>query len=182
MIKINLLPSKKKPPKKVTELQQQIILACLILGLLSAGMWFYYSSLSGKIDTLTRIKIQAQAKIKEQDNMLKEVKSVEDERKKVTDKIAIIEQLKKNQTLMVHLLDDLSKALPPGVNVASMTESNGQINVDGMAFTNNDVVKFIDNLKATPAMTDVFLQETVQAVLDGTEVYRYKLQFTYKGV
>ena len=44
--------------------------------------------------------------------MLKEVKTVEEERKKVTDKIGIIEQLKKNQVGLVHLLDEISKATP----------------------------------------------------------------------
>ena len=54
MIKINLLPSKKKPAKKITELQKQLILGCLILVLVLAGMWFYYGSLSNRIESLTR--------------------------------------------------------------------------------------------------------------------------------
>ena len=112
MIKINLLPTKKKPPRKVTELQQQLILGGLILALAVGGMWLYWNSLSKKIDGLQRTKAAAEAKIREQDNMLKEVKSVEDERMKVSGKIAIIEQLKKNQGLLVHLLDEVNKALP----------------------------------------------------------------------
>ncbi|HUJ19547.1 MAG TPA: hypothetical protein VL197_16295, partial [Nitrospirota bacterium] len=99
MIKINLLPTKKKPPRKVTELQQQLILGLLILVLALLGMWFYYNSLNDKISTLTRTKADAEAKIRDQDNMLKEVKMVEDERKKVNEKIGVIEQLKKNQAL-----------------------------------------------------------------------------------
>ena len=31
-------------------------------------------------------------------------------------------------------------------------------------------------------MADVFLQETVQSVQDGVEIYKYKLQFAFKGV
>ena len=91
MIKINLLPTKKKPPKKVTELQQQLILGTLILALVLLGMYFWYDSLNTKITNLTRDKAAAEAKIREQDNMLKEVKTVEDQRKQVTDKIGVIE-------------------------------------------------------------------------------------------
>ena len=182
MIKINLLPTKKKPPRKVTELQQQLILGLLILVLALLGMWFYYNSLSDKISTLTRTKADAEAKIRDQDNMLKEVKMVEDERKKVNEKIGVIEQLKKNQALLVHLLDELSKALPQGVNLSSLSENNGQISIDGTAFTNNDVVHFVDNLKADPSISDVFLQETAQISQEGVELYRYKLQFIFKGV
>ena len=182
MIKINLLPTKKKPPRKVTELQQQLILGGLILVLAGGGMWTYWNSLSAKIDGLQRTKAAANARIREQDSMLREVKSVEDERKKVNDKIAIIEQLKKNQGLLVHLLDEVSKALPQGVNLTLLSEKSGQINLEGMAFTNNDIVRFVDNLKASPYCSDVFLQETAQNTVEGTDVYKYKLQFTFKGV
>lgn len=182
MIKINLLPTKKKPPRKVTELQQQLILGGLILALAVGGMWLYWNSLSKKIDGLQRTKAAAEAKIREQDNMLKEVKSVEDERMKVSGKIAIIEQLKKNQGLLVHLLDEVNKALPQGVNLTSLSEKSGKIDLEGMAFTNNDIVRFIDNLKASPYCSDVFLQETAQSTAEGTDVYKYKLQFTFKGV
>ena len=182
MIKINLLPTKKKPPRKVTELQQQLILGGLILALAVGGMWLYWNSLSKKIDGLQRTKAAAEAKIREQDNMLKEVKSVEDERMKVSGKIAIIEQLKKNQGLLVHLLDEVNKALPQGVNLTSLSEKSGKIDLEGMAFTNNDIVRFIDNLKASPYCSDVFLQETAQNTVEGTDVYKYKLQFTFKGV
>jgi len=182
MIKINLLPTKKKPPKKVTELQQQMILGTLILALAGIGMWFYWDSLSTKIANLTRDKAAAEAKIRDQDNMLKEVKTVEDQRKQVTDKIAVIEQLKKNQTALVHLLDELSKALPKGVNLTSLSESGGQVSLEGTAFTNNDIVRFVDNLKACTSCADVFLQETAQSTQEGMEVYKYKLQFSFKGV
>ena len=182
MIKINLLPTKKKPPRKVTELQQQLILGGLILALAVGGMLTYWNILRTKIDGLQRTKAAATAKIREQDNMLREVKSVEDQRKKVGDKIAIIERLKKNQGLLVHLLDEINKALPQGVNLTLLSEKSGQINLEGMAFTNNDIVRFVDNLKASPYCSDVFLQETAQNAVEGTDVYKYKLQFTFKGV
>lgn len=181
MIKINLLPTKKKAPKKVTELQQQLFLGALILSMAVIGMWYHYGNLQTKISNLTNDKKTKQAKIAEQDNMLREVKTVEDERKKVNEKIDIIEQLKKNQGGLVRLLDEVSKALPLGVNLTSLTESRGQVNIEGTAFTNNDVVRFIDNLKASPLLTDVFLQETVQSAQEGVDIYRYKLQFTFKG-
>ncbi len=182
MIKINLLPTtKKKQPRKVTELQQQLILGALIMALVAIGMWFYWNSLKTRINNLTREKSAAQAKIREQDNMLKEVKSVEDERKTVTDKIAIIEQLKKNQGNLVHLLDEISKAIPLGVNLTSLNEKSGQVNLEGMGFTNNDIVRFVDNLKASRYCSGVTLLESAQTSLEGFDVYKYKMQFTFKG-
>jgi len=181
MIKINLLPTKRKPPKKITELQQQMVLGALLLILSGIGFWYFWTQLNNRIETLQREKAAAEARIREQDNMLKEVKTVEEERKKVADKIGVIEQLKKNQGSLVRLLDELSKALPQGVNLKSLSEKNGQVDIDGTAFTNNDIVHFVDNLKASPFFTDVFLQESVQGVQEGIEIYTYKLQVTFRG-
>ena len=97
-------------------------------------------------------KAAAEKQIADQDNMLKEVKNVEEERKKVSEKIEIIEKLKKNQAGPVQLLDAVSTALPKGVNVSSLSESENTVNIDGEAFTNEDVVRFIDNLKASPSI------------------------------
>jgi type IV pilus assembly protein PilN len=100
----------------------------------------------------------------------------------VTDKIAIIEQLKKNQQGPVRLLDEVSRALPNGVNISSFVEASGNVSLAGDAFTNEDVVRFIENLKHSQYFADVFLQETSQAVAEGVEFYKYKLQFKYKGI
>jgi type IV pilus assembly protein PilN len=182
MIKINLLPTKRKPPRKVTELQKQLIIGVVVLGGVATGMALYFISLNGKIASKTQERSAALAEIARQDNMLKEVKNVEEERKKVTDKIGVIEQLKKNQQGPVRLLDEISRAIPVSVDIISMAESGGNVSISGEAFTNPDVVKFIDNLKASPYCTDVYLQETAQATVEGYEIYRYKLQFKYKGL
>ncbi len=181
MITINLLPTKRKTAKKITELQQQMVLGTLILVLAGIGFWFFWTQLNNRIETLQREKATAEARVREQDIMLKEVKTVEEERKKVAEKIGIIEQLKRNQGGLVRLLDEVSKALPLGVNLTAMSEKSGQVNIEGTAFTNNDIVRFVENLKSSPLLADVFLLETVQMTQEGIEIYKYKMQFIFKG-
>jgi type IV pilus assembly protein PilN len=182
MIKINLLPTKRKPPKKVTELQKQIIIAAVVLAGAGGGMGFYYLTLNAQISSKQQEKTAMLAKIAEQDGKLKDVKNVEEERRKVTEKIGVIEQLKKNQQGPVRLLDEISKAIPVSVDLTSLSESGGTINLAGEAFSNDDIVKFVENLKASPFLANVFLQETSQATAEGYEIYKYKLSFRYKGL
>jgi type IV pilus assembly protein PilN len=182
MIKINLLPTKKKPPKKVIDLQQQAILAGLVLVLVVIALWYYWNTQNDRINMLENKKADAVRQIAGQDNMLKEVKNVEEERKKVSEKIEIIEKLKKNQSGPVRLLDAVSNALPKGVNISSLLENNNNVNIEGAAFTNEDVVRFIDNLKASPLLSEVMLLETSQTTQDKIDIYKYKLQFVYKGL
>ena len=181
MIKINLLPSKKKPAKKLTEFQKQMALGSLILIIAVGGMWFYYLSLSSKIQSLTTTKAVTEAKIREQDNMLKEVKTVEEERSKVKEKIGTIEQLKKNQGGLVHLLDEVSKALPNGVNLVALSEKNKQVDVEGTAFTNNDIVRFVDNLKGCPYFADVYLVESLQTTVDDCRYLQVQTAIRVQG-
>jgi len=182
MIKINLLPTKKKPPKKVIDLQQQLLLALLVLILLGMGIGYFWMKQNNRIESLTKEQGEAEARVRAQDNLLKEVKNVEEERAKVNEKIAVIERLKKNQEGPVRLLDEISTTLPPNVNILSMTENNNTVNLDGEAFTNEDVVRFVDNLKNSKLLAGVFLIETVQGKRDGYDIYKYKLQFFYKGL
>jgi type IV pilus assembly protein PilN len=182
MIKINLLPTKKKPPKKATDLQKQVILASLILIGVVGGLGYYWKYQTDLIAVLQQQKKAAEARLRDQDNMLKEVKNVETERDKVKEKINVVEQLKKNQAGPVRLLDEISKALPLGVNVTSLVESSNSISLEGQAFGNNEVVRFVENLKASPFLTGVSLLETSQTKAEGIDIYKYKIQFVYKGL
>lgn len=182
MIKINLLPTKRKPPRKVTELQKQLIIGGVIAAAVAGGMLFYQLTLNKKIAAKVQQRLLATQRKAEQEKMLREVKNVEEERRKVTEKIGIIEQLKKNQQGPVRLLDEISRALPNGVDLTSLNEVSGNISLEGEAFSNEDVVRFVDNLKASPYLVDVYLMETVRATLEGYDFYKYKLQFRYKGM
>jgi type IV pilus assembly protein PilN len=181
MIKINLLPTKRKPPKKLTELQQQLVFGVLLLAVTVGGMAFFWmkwttraAELQGKVNT-------AIATAADQKKKLEKVANVEEDRKKVLEKISVIEQLKKNQSGPVKLLDKVSRALPKGLNLTSLTESASQVNVEGTAFSNNEVVRFVDNLKSDRFFSDVLLSESRQAKVDSVDVYQYKLQFKFKG-
>ena len=182
MIKINLLPSKKKPARKITDLEKQLVMGGLIFAAVVVGMLFTWNLLNNKIASLEKAKLAAEARLREQDVILKEVKNVEDERKKVMEKIEIIEKLKKNQSGPVRLLDEISNAIPQGVNLVSLTESNNSVGLEGEAFTNEDVVRFVERLKASRYLAEVMLLETSQSKKEGIDIYKYRLQFVYKGL
>jgi len=182
MIKINLLPTKKKPPRKVIDLQQQLLLGGLVIVLILIVMWYFWSRQKDLIANLKQSKIAAEQKIREQDNLLKDVINVKENRQKVADKIKIVEDLEKNQAGPVRLLDEISIALPLGVNLVSVVENGNNINIEGEAFTNEDIVRFVDSLKASRFLADVVLLESSRVKQLETEFYKYKLQFTYRGL
>jgi len=181
MIKINLLPTKRKPPKKMTELQQQLILGVLLLTVSVGGMAFFWIQWTARAAALQGEVNAAIAKAADQTKKLEKVANVEADRTKVLEKIGVIEQLKKNQSGPVKLLDKISRSLPKGLNLTALEEKAGQVSVDGTAFSNNEVVRFVDNLKNDRFFSEVLLLESRQSKVDNTDIYQYKLQFKFKG-
>jgi len=75
------------------------------------------------------------------------------------------------------MLDEVSKDLPSGVWLQSLTLSGGMVDIEGYAFSNSEVVAYVDNLKNSRKFSDVFLQESKQADVEKIPVYLFKLTF-----
>jgi type IV pilus assembly protein PilN len=110
-----------------------------------------------------------------------EVKKYEELNKVIQQKTTLIETLKKNQSAPARLLDDISKLIPGEAWLTSVTFNNPQIVVEGVSFSNNDVVAFIDSLKRSPDYIDVYLEETKQGNMENLEVYQFKLNFKVRA-
>lgn len=178
MIRINLLPTKKSKKAVVVEKQLIYIVAgCIAVVVVLGYIWV---SLNGKISSLHDEKVRAQQIADDLKKKIKEVENYEKDKKTLEEKIAIIEGLKKMQDLPVHMLDEFSKALPAGVWLSTMKEANAQVSLDGTAFSNDDIVAFVNNLRSSPYIADVTLLESV---MTGTvqKVYSFKMTLKLKS-
>ncbi len=93
----------------------------------------------------------------------------------------IIEKLRKDQFLPVKVMNEVSRLLPPGVWLTNLAYGGNSISVDGYAYTNDDVVSYVDNLKKSELFTDVYLHETKLANIEKVSVYQFKISFKVKG-
>ncbi len=178
MIKVNLLPVKKrKKQKPLPTFLISMVFATLVAGAVLAWLVFFFS---GRLS-------EKQAKVNENEAKITElklkIKDVEDFEKRNADfqkRKEIIEQLGKNKTLPVKILDEVDKLLPDGVWLTSMDVAGDKVILNCTAFTNTDVVNYVDNLKLSKLFTDVYLQESVQAQVTGYSLYNFKLTFKVK--
>jgi len=178
MIKINLLPVKKKRKQKpLPSFAISMILITLVAGAILAWLVFFFS---GRIAEKQAMVKSNEAKIVE---LKRKIKDVEDYEKRNADfqkRKEIIEQLGKNKTLPVKILDEINKLLPPGVWLVSMDVAGDNVNLSCTAFTNTDVVNYVDNLKLSKLFADIYLQESVQAQVSGYSIYNFRLTFKVK--
>jgi Tfp pilus assembly protein PilN len=169
MIKINLVAERKAakggkaaPGPVVAQgtggTRNLLLVGIVLLGVLvSAGWWWSLTS--------QRTRLQQDIRAAEQELVrLEEIRKKADEFKRQKEllerKITLITDLKKKQSVPVHILDQVSRNLPDFLWLDSMTAANNQINIAGKATTYNAVSNFFDNLNASGNFTDVVLGKT----------------------
>jgi len=178
MIKINLLPVKYK--KRDYRSYGIFIQTALILGLTILILGALSIHLAGKVSDMKDEKAAKEKRLAELDVLIKEVKNYEKDNKSCKEKNSIIEQLKNNQRGPVRLLDEISLHLPSGVWLTTLIEKEGLININGYAFTNSDLVNYVQNLKSSNYLSDVTLLESRQTTLESTSLYQFKLTLKVK--
>lgn len=171
MIKVNLLPVKKK--RKAKQLPTFLIVTVGVVLLSIAVVAYLNYFFSSRVE-------ERQATVAKNEKLIEElarkIKAVEDYEKRNADytkRKDIIEQLGKNTAVPVKILDELSSLLPAGVWLSSANISGDSLNMRCSAFSNTDVVNFVNNLKASKILTDVYLQESVQGQDGGFTIYNF---------
>jgi type IV pilus assembly protein PilN len=171
MIRINLVAEKKRKQAKTRTSSSRrfeaisggkniILIAILVIGAVVAGGWWW---------TLERDAAQWQVKLKEADQELKRLEDAirkgeeyEAQKALLARKIELITNLKKRQTVPVHILDKVSRSLPEFVWLSTMSASNNQISISGKATTYNAVSNFYSSLGDAGVFTDVTLGRTFE--------------------
>jgi type IV pilus assembly protein PilN len=67
---------------------------------------------------------------------------------------------------------------PLKIWLTSVSEQGPQVEIDGKAITNSDIVEFINNMKNTKFFADIQLIESRQAIELNIPVYNFKLKCT----
>ena len=165
MIKINLLAGTEKVKARAVKtprfegvgtLGQNVLMAgVVILALLFIG-WRWYS-LESESRMLRAEIAKAQVEKQRLQAIIKKGEEYKAKKELLERKIALITQLKRNQSGPVHLLDEISKQLPDFLWLDSMTESGAGVLIQGKATTYNAVSNFYNNLTGSRYFNNVVL-------------------------
>jgi type IV pilus assembly protein PilN len=157
MIRINLLaPERAKKSTKAAgaampsagALQSYLLLALFAGGaaVLCAGAWWFQSNKLKDLDT----RIAADTKRRQDLQAIEQqVKAFQQKKAILENKVAVIEMLRAAQKSPVHMLDEVSKALPDYVWLAKMDETRGTVNFGGQSNSLAAVADFISALQTS---------------------------------
>lgn len=157
MIRINLLAAERPAQKKAGGGLPSIpsapgaVQGYLLLGLFAGGAlvacglaWFWESS---KIAELDRQIAAANKRKAELQVIAKQVQQLEARRNSVKERKDFIEKLKRDRGAPVHLLDEISKALPDFVWLTSLKQTGTSLIISGQSSTLPAVADFMGNLR-----------------------------------
>lgn len=161
MITINLLPVRAARKKENIRRQVSIFFLCIVFGL--CVMVYLTLSMSHKISAITEEIEEAQAELKQYEDKAKQVKKIKAELKKLEDKMDIIVKLEADRTGPVRFMDALTSFVTPEkIWLTSLSETQGRLNLIGVAADNKVVADFMTSLEGSPLFKNIDLVSSKQ--------------------
>jgi type IV pilus assembly protein PilN len=183
MIRINLLPG----PRARGIQQAQSSRTELVVGggliLATAILCFYYSgTLAREFDAKQQEKQEKEKQIALLKDKVKQVQEFEERKKVLEEKNRVIEQLEKVRSGPVQVLDYVSQSMEPlKIWLTKLQMKGRDIELEGKALTNDDVVEFVSNLERTRYFANVRLVETRSGSEARTNLYQFRMNLALKG-
>jgi type IV pilus assembly protein PilN len=156
MIKINLLAAERSRGKKKVaggfQFGQNLTLACsLILVVAGLAIGWRFLSLTRESAQIDADIATAQQETARLHSIIQQVQQFEQRKAQLQQRVALIEQLRKEQTGPVHMLDQISRALPPMLWLSGLKQTGApnEVQIDGRATTLTGISDFVSNLEAS---------------------------------
>ncbi len=179
MIKINLLPREERARR--APIKPTFILAGIGVGIVLLAMAYGWYWLNGEVGRLQTAILQTQADLKRFEELAKQVDRYREEKKRLEEKIKIIDALVAAQGGPVRLLDEVSKALPNEVWLTALNRTGKRLEISGIAFSNFNIAALMTNLgKASDLVSNVDLVISEKATIEEVAVERFIITMEVK--
>jgi type IV pilus assembly protein PilN len=165
MIKINLLEVERARRPKTVAAPGGVpttLLALIILGATAAIFIFYYIAIGNRLTNLTRDVEEKRIRKKELEPYIKRVDELEQRKNELAKKNHAIEELRSRRTIPVHILDEVSRALPEQLWLTTMEIKGETLNIDGATLQEQAIPTFMKTLDASEFIGTCSLIETRQ--------------------
>ncbi len=169
MIRINLLAGERRASKKAAVpflVAQRITIGCSLI-LVTAALfilWRYWAvrEASARVD---REIAAAQQETSRLHSIILQVQQFEQRKAQLQQRVLLIEQLRNSQTGPVHMLDQISRALPPMVWLTELKQTDDSVLIDGRSTGLTSVSDFVANLEVSG-----YFKRSIEIVSSQTEV------------
>lgn len=145
MTRINLLPWREALRK---ERQRQFVSIGAGAAILMAAIILYlHIHISGMITTQEARNNFLQGEIDKVDASIKEIAELDIKKKKLLQRMTVIQDLQSRRPLAVHMMDELVRVIPEGLYLIKITQKDAEIELEGIAQSNARVSSLMNNLE-----------------------------------
>ncbi|OQX13793.1 MAG: hypothetical protein BWK76_15670 [Desulfobulbaceae bacterium A2] len=180
MIRINLLPVREiKQRIKARNQVFMVLLGTLGVLLLLGGVAMYQS---GQVKNLQQEISRLETEKARYTSIINKMKEIEGKKAILVKRIEVIEQLKKDTSLGVHLLDEVAQ-LTPGDRIwlESLNYKDTSLQLKGVAIDNQTVARFMEALKSSPYISAVELTDSSLRQVEGHNLKSFSLNCSVKA-
>jgi type IV pilus assembly protein PilN len=153
MIRINLLTVERGKAKKarvlISPAHRVTIAASVILIVTMLGIGWWFLSLRQQSAQIDRDIARAEAETLQLRPVLAQVQKFEARKAQLTQRVTLIEQLRRGQSAPVHVLDEISRSLPERLWLAELKQSGADFSINGFAASLPSLSDFVANLERT---------------------------------
>ncbi|MEJ2552613.1 MAG: PilN domain-containing protein [Gammaproteobacteria bacterium] len=115
---------------------------------------YVHFHMSGVIETQNQRNTYLQQQIKLVENKIKDIRELEKQKSQLLARMKVIEELQGQRPQMVHLFDELVKAMPDGVYLTSVKQTGSSVELQGVAQSNARVSALMRNIDASQWLGD----------------------------
>ena len=184
MIRINLLAERRsvKAVSKGFQAGQKItVIGSLLLVLTLVGVGWRYWAIGQQEAQVAREVADAQREELRLAEILKQVQAFEARKQQLQQRVALIDELRKGQTAPVHMVDQISRALPDMTWLTGLRQEGYTLTLQGRCLTLTSLSDFVGNLEASRYFArPVEIVDSVVVSGDGKTTPDL-IQFTIRG-
>lgn len=152
MTRINLLPWREELRQ---EQKKQFLMMVLMTFILSAAMvGLIHFQMQAKIDYQVSRNGFLQQEIAKVDEEIKEIRELKKVRRSLVERMEVIQDLQAARPSIVHLFSEIVSTVPNGVYLESMTQTGGNLLINGLAESNARVSTYMRNLSGSEWLKD----------------------------
>jgi len=183
MIRINLLSERRtvKVASKGFQAGQKItVIGSLLVVLTLVGVGWRYWAIGQQEAQVVRDVAAAKREEQRLAEILKQVQSFEARKQQLEQRVALIDELRKGQNAPVHMIDQISRALPDMTWLTTVRQDGYNLTIEGRCLTLTSLSDFVGNLEASR-----YFKRPVEivdsAVVSGDGKTPDLIQFTIRG-
>ena len=184
MIRINLISERRsvKAVSKGFQAGQKItVIGSLLLVLTLVGVGWRYWALGQQQAQVVREVAAAQREEQRLAEILKQVAEFEVRKQQLEQRVALIDELRKGQNAPVHMVDQISRALPDMTWLTTLKQEGFTLTIQGRCLTLTALSDFVGNLEASRYFVrPVEIVDSVVVSGDGKATPDL-IQFTIRG-